>query len=84
MSGSRNNSKICYSKGTAMSNNVNFPVICFSQNLMFLIWGKDDFTTCSTALLEKGFFDNMLLDSDEKGYELIEDEEFCKQTGELQ
>ena len=67
-----------------MSNNVKFPVICFSQNLMFLIRGKDDFTTCSTTLLEKGFLNNMLLDADENGYELIEDEEFCKQIDELQ
>ena len=55
-------------------------MIFFSQNLIFLIRGKDDFITCSisTALLEKGFYKNMVPEACENGYELIEDEEFCK------
>ncbi len=69
-----------------MLNNIKFPVIFFSQNLMFLIRGKDDFITCSisTTLLEKGFYKNMVPEACENEYELIEDEEFCKQIGELQ
>jgi len=80
MSCCKNNCKIRYSKDTAMLNNIKFPVIFFSQNLMFLIRGKDDFITCSIsmALLEKGFYKNMVPETCETGYELIEDEEFCK------
>ena len=80
MSCCKDNCKIRYSKDTAMLNNIKFPVIFFSQNLMFLIRGKDDFITCSisTTLLEKGFCKNMVPETCENEYELIEDEEFCK------
>ena len=83
MSCCKDNCKTHYSKDTAMLNNIKFPVIFFSQNLMFLIRGKDDFITCSisTTLLEKGFYKNMAPEACEIGYELIEDEEFCKPIG---
>jgi hypothetical protein len=50
-------------------NELNFPVICFSQNVIRMEKSSDSLTTCSKTALRNGYFENLLI-IDSKGVAL--------------
>ncbi len=53
-------------------NNMKFPIIAFSQGLIFIFRNMEELTTCGTLALKNNFYNGMVIyDSEGKEFEVI-------------